>query len=298
MMRTRWISTLLIAAGTLAPSAALAQNRVDQQMFLDLRVIQEQQQDLRRLVNTLIEQIQTVNTRLDAEASARNKGFADAQTLIAAVNDNVSKLTENVRDGKVKVADIGQEVEALKKGLDILTQFVTQALAQMPAAGTPAGANADASTPPGSAPPPGNLPPTGVPASATEYYQSAQADYAAGHFDMAISGYQEFIKRFSNAPQAPKAQFFVGESYASLGKWKDAADAYDLVIKNYGNTPTSKSPDPDTVADAYLGQGVAYERLGQKDQAIANYKLIQKDYPGTTAEFQATKYLKRLGVIK
>ena len=59
-----------------------------------------------------------------------------------------------------------------------------------------------------------------------------------------------------------------------------------------------KSGDPSVVADAYFQQGDAYERLNQKDQAVANYKLLQKDFSGTNGEMLAEQALKRLGVTK
>ncbi len=296
--------------GLLLPAPARAQNRAEQQMRLDVRLLQEQQQQLLLVVNTLAAELKTVAAKLDTEGTARSKGFADLQTQVNTVGSNVSALLENVRDNKVQVTKVSQELDAIRKGVDILTTLVTQTMAQLPATsngsapapGTAGGAQADnapqgGTAAPGAAatPPPAaaaaTSPVGGVPASADDYFKAAMGDYAAGQYDMAISGFQEFLKRFGDSPDAAKAQFYIGEADSYLAKWQDAIDAYGLVIQNY------KASDADTVADAYFNQGLGYEQLHQKDQAIANYRLLQKSYAGTNGALQATQALKRLNVI-
>jgi len=284
-MTTRTILGVCLAAAMSVPSLALAQNRTDLQMLLDLRQSQEQIKQLQLSVNALVEQLKTINGRLDTEATARNKGFADQQTLVNNVVSGLSALQENVRDNKVQVQKLTQELDAIKKGVDVLTTLTTQALSQMPAATV------------GTAPAPGSgAPPSpsmgGVPASANDYLSAAKDDYFAGRYDMAIKGFGEFLTRFPTSPDAASAQYSIGESYFLLGKFKEAVDAYALVIKNY------RTSNPDVVADAYFKQGNAYENLKQRDLAVANYQLLRKDFAGTNGELQATQALRRLNIIK
>jgi TolA-binding protein len=267
-----------------APSFAAAQNRADLQMLLDLRQVQEQTKQLQLSINGLIEQLKAVNARLDTEANARNKGFADQQTLVNNINSSVSALQENIRDNKVQLQKLTQELDAIKKGVDVLTTLTTQALSQMPAP------TLGSSAPPGAAS--GAPAIGGVPASANDYLAAAKDDYFAGRYDMAIKGFDEFLKRFPTSPDAASAQYSIGESYFLLGKFKEAVDAYALVIKNF------RSSNPDVVADAYFKQGNAYENLKQRDLAVANYQLLRKDFPGTNGELQATQALRRLGVVR
>jgi tol-pal system protein YbgF len=281
MRRQSFLLAGLCAAALSAATPAFAQNRVDQQMFLDLRAVQEQTQQLKLVLNTLLEQVKAVTARLDAEATARSKGFADQQSMISGINSALSTLQENVRDNKVQVQKFSQELDAIKKGVDILTTLVTQALAQVPS--TPADPNAPAGPPAAATTPAG-----GVPPSSADYFLPAMSDYGAGQHDMAIKGFEEVIRRFPNSPDAPRAQFYIGESYFFLGKFTDAVAAYDRVIKNY--------PTADLVPDAYYKQGAAYERLNQREKAIANYKLLQKDFPGSSGELLAAQALKRLNV--
>jgi TolA-binding protein len=287
MGRTHAVCRALLIALLWIPAAALAQNRSDQQMLLDLRVVQEQTQQLRLSINQLIEQLKAVNVRLDTEANARNKGFADQQTLINNIIGSLATLQENVRDNKVQVQKLNQEIDAIKKGVDMLTTLTTQALAQMPAS-TLAGPGAPAGSAPTAAAPMSG----GVPPSANDYLTPAREDYFAGRYDLAIAGFEQFLKRFPTSPDAPSAQYTIGDSYFLLGRFKEAVDAYGLVIKNY------RLSAPDVVADAYFKQGSAYENLKQRDLAIANYQLLRKDFAGTNGELQATQALRRLGIIR
>jgi TolA-binding protein len=284
-MTTRTILGVCLAAAMSVPSLALAQNRTDLQMLLDLRQSQEQIKQLQLAVNGLAEQLKTINGRLETESGARNKGFADQQTLVNNVVSGLSALQENVRDNKVQVQKLTQELDAIKKGVDVLTTLTTQALSQMPAVAVGTAPAAGSSAP--ASPAMG-----GVPASANDYLSAAKDDYFAGRYDMAIKGFGEFLTRFPTSPDAASAQYSIGESNFLLGKFKEAVEAYALVIKNY------RTSNPDVVADAYFKQGNAYENLKQRDLAVANYQLLRKDFAGTNGELQATQALRRLNIIK
>jgi len=289
-MRRLAITAGIIGTLSLCAAApARAQNRVEQQMILDIRSLDDQLKQLLLAVNQLSEALKTVNGKVDAESSARSKGFADVQTLINNTNSNLSALQERTSDNKVQIQKVTQELEATKKGIDMLTVMVTQALAQVPAnPTTPGGQPGEPMAGQGSAPP---VMPS-IPASSKEYYDRAFGDYTVGQYDLSIRGFQEYLNRFPDAPDAPAAQFLVGESYFMLGKFNDAVAAYAQVISKY------KASGADAVPDAYYKQGVAYEQLKRREDAIANYELVRKEYPNSPAALQATQVLKQLGRIK
>jgi tol-pal system protein YbgF len=284
MKRLAILASLLALCLTAAAPAA-AQNRVDQQLFLDIRSLDEQMKQLLLAVNQLSDALKAVNAKVDAESTARSKGFADVQTLVNNTNSNLSALQERTSDNKVQIQKVTQELEATKKGIDMLTVMVTQALSQIPANPTPPGQPGEPVAGQGSAP---GIPPS-IPPSSKEYYDRAFGDYAVGQYDLAIKGFQEYLTRFPDAPDAPAAQFSIGESYFMLGKFAEAVAAYDQVIKKY------KATGADAVPDAYYKQGVAYEQLKRRDDAIANYELVRREYPNSPAALQATQVLRQLG---
>jgi tol-pal system protein YbgF len=291
MKRTVLLCGVVLGVWLIAPATARAQNRVEQQMILDLRTLQEQNQRLVLMLNTLADQIKAVSAKVDTESSARSKGFADQQAQINTANASLSALQERISENKVQVQKMTQELDAVRKGVDMLTVMVTQALAQMPASAPPADPNA----PPDAAAPAAAPASTsaGVPPSSRDYFERAYSDYALGQWELAIQGFQEYTKRFPTAPSAAQAQFLIGECYFMMGKYDDAVAAYQQVITNYQGSDTMQQ-----VTDAYYKQGVAYEQLKQDDKAVKNFQLLRSQYPNSTAAIFASQDLKRLGILK
>src|SRR5438874_2610718 len=148
------------------------------------------------MLNSLIEQLKSVNVWLDSEATARIKSFVDQQTILSGINSVLSTLQENVRDNKVQVQKLTQELDAIKIGIGNLTTMVIQALVQVLAGAI------DVAAPPSVVPPPAS---GGVPSSAKDYYQLAFSDYINGVYDMVIKGFEEVIKRFFDSSDAANA---------------------------------------------------------------------------------------------
>src|SRR5436305_124463 len=94
-------------------------------------------------------------------------------------------------------------------------------------------------------------------ASPTQTYEQAYGDYARGLFDIAIDGFEAFLKDFPTSTQAPNAQFYIGQAYLNDGKYDKAVEAFDKVIRLYPMSPR--------VPEAYYAKGVALRSLKQLD---------------------------------
>ena len=68
-------------------------------------------------------------------------------------------------------------------------------------------------------PPPGGAAAAGPPAglSAQQLYDSAMRDRSGGNPDLALQGFQEYLKWFGTSELAPNAQFYVGQIYYDKG---------------------------------------------------------------------------------
>jgi len=263
-----WIAALLTLTVLAAPRPAAAANKEHQQLMADLRILQEQSQLLQNMVNTLAEAIKAVNARIDQQAEADRRTAADAKLLIDTLTKDLSVVREKVDDNNVRVGSLSQELYALR-------QLVQQALARQSTSLDP---SATAPTAPGAPPAPGNTPPataTASGASPTETYDHAYSDYTAGLYDIAITGFEAFLKDFPTATQAPNAQFYIGQAYLNDGKYDKAVEAFDKVIRQYSSSGR--------VPDAYYGKGVALRSLKQVDQARASWETVAKNYPDTPA---------------
>jgi TolA-binding protein len=288
MTRTRAL-TAGLAAGLLAivslPTPLGAQSREQQQMFADLRILEEQVQQMRLTVNTLAEQVKTaiaaLNGRLDDQAAAARKTSADLTLLMNNVASTVGTLHEKVADNSITVQKLTSELDAIRKGIEMLTTFVTQALP---------GATSSAGAPPAAG---GGAAPV-MPPSPGTYWEAAWGYYTIGQYDLAIEAFRDYLLKFPDSVDAPRAQFFIGESYyrQTPTKCREAVAAYDVLIKN------ENYKGSDYVPNAYLAQGLCYEELKQKDLAIKNWQAILQRFPTSSAAFQATQNLKRIGAIK
>ena len=284
---------LLAACVSVAPTTARAQSREQQQIFADLRILQEQVQELKAAVNALAEQAKATNARIDAQSEATRKNYADQMQMVRELAASVETLGQKVQSNSAQVTKLSQELPPLRDGLNMLQQLVSQVAAQLQpmtpadASAPPPGAAASGTAPQTGGPPSGG---GGVPPSPGTYWNAAMNYYAVGQWDLAVDAFKDFVQKFPTSPDAADAQFFIGESYYQSGKTRDALAAYTAVVTNY--------KDHTRVPDAYFKQAMCYELLNQKSEAIKVYQMIVKQYDGTSAALSATQSLKRLGVIK
>lgn len=292
MRGTRVAATALLAAATLAlPAAASAQNREEQQMYADLRQVEELVQQLRLQVNALNDQLKSVNAKLDAQAEASRKQSADGAQGIKDLTTSVETLRQRVEQNSTQVNRIGPELQSLRDGFNMLaTQMTQMAQGQTP----PAAAGGGEPTPPAGAGA-GTGGATGasgatLPESPSVTLNAGRNYYGTGKFDLAIDAFNRFVKLFPDSPDAPEAQFYVGMSQYQAAKYRDALASFQTVTEKY----KSVSPLPSQVPDAYYYQGQCYEQLAQRQDAIRTYQLVHTQFPGSNADSLATQALRRL----
>src|SRR3954467_3089516 len=141
-MTQKILASLLAAAIVLAAAPARAANKEHQQLMADLRILQEQSQQLQNLLGTLNDAIKAVNTRLDQQAETTRKAFADSKLVIDNLTNDVRVIREKLDDNNVRIGSLTQEVDAMRQSL--------QNLGTRPAATTP---EQDTATAGGGAPP-------------------------------------------------------------------------------------------------------------------------------------------------
>ena len=264
----------------IAPSAAGADTKKEHlQLLAEIRMLQEQQQQLQGLLGTLQDTLKLVTTKLDETAAASRKAMADQTLATTNIGDNVRILREKADDTNVRISTMSQELEALRQ--TIASQPAPQAAAPAPAATDPA-----LGAPTGAAPPPITpAPPAG--ASPQRMYETSYDDYMANRLPIAIDGFQMFVQTYPKAPQAPAAMYNIGMSYYGLSKWPEAREAFLKVINDYPQAPGT------TVPDAYYKLGQVYEAMNQVDNAKKAYEAAVQKFPGPPSAL-ANQALQRL----
>jgi TolA-binding protein len=253
-MNMRKTGALLAVALSVAMAApAAAADKETRQMMADIRILQEQSQQLQNLIAAMTDAIKAVNSRIDEQTGTSRKLFADQKLIIDSLAGDLRVVREKVDDNNVRVGSLGQELDALRQSvtaLSVMRPTVPEA--------DPALAGGDPNAPPVPAPPA----PTGAAAlgaSPQKLLDSALADYYAGQYDLAILGFESYVKTFPQSPQASFAQIHVGNAQMNLGKYEPAIAAFDLVIRNY--------PRSNEVPDAYVKKGTSLTTLKETDKA-------------------------------
>ena len=265
-MTQKIFASLLAGAIVLAAAPARAANKEHQQLMADLRILQEQSQQLQNLLGTLNDAIKAVNTRLDQQAETTRKAFADQKLVIDNLTNDVRVIREKLDDNNVRIGSLTQEVDSLRQSLQQAAAARPSPTAE-PDGGAAAGTGATSTGGTGAAPAP--VPPVGV--SPKQLFESAQSDYYAGSYELAISGFTDYIKSFPKSDQADDAQVLICNAYLTDGKYDKAVEACDVAIRTY--------PNGDRIPDAYYRKGVALQALKDTDGARDAYERAIKSDP-------------------
>jgi len=272
------LGTLLTVALAAPVSAADKETR---QMMADIRILQEQSQQLQNLITAMTDAIKAVNSRIDEQTAASRKLFADQKLVIDTLANDLRIVREKVDDNNVRVGSLSQELDALRQSVTAIGSMRPAVPEGDPAAGGVADPNAPVPAP---APAPSGAAALGQ--SPQKLLDSALADYYAGQYDLAILGFESYVKTFPQSPQASFAQLHVGQSQMQLGKYEPAISAFDLVIRNY--------PRSNEVPDAYVRKGTALKTLRQTDQARQAFDFVIKTFPDSVAATVAQQRLQEL----
>jgi tol-pal system protein YbgF len=266
----------------LLPVPAAAQSRAERQMMADIRMLQEQTQQLAIALAGLNDALKALNARLDKQDEASRKAFADQRLTTENIGGDLRVIRERTDETNVRINTLNQEIDALR---DSLTQMQAAAIA---APGLPV----DPTRPPDPAAPTGTSAPvpSTVGLSPTRMYEQAFADYAAGQWSLAISGFEQFLKTFPKSEMADDAQLHIGETHYANGRFQDAIAAYNQVIQNY---PTSNS-----APQAYYKRGAAQERTKDLEGARASWEFVIKNWPESNAATLAKQNLDRVSTAR
>jgi tol-pal system protein YbgF len=267
------LSGLALAILCLSPAPAAAVDREHQQLEADIRMLQEQAQQLQQMLTGLGDALKQINARIDDQTALERKAFADGKVQMDSISGDIRVVREKVDETNVRLSSLSQEMEGLRTSLP------------QPGAAPPT--TSDATSPAGGTPgSTGALPPPAAGQTPQQLYQQAYADYSINQYNLAVQGFQAFLNYYPKSERANEAQFYIGESYFNDGKFQDAANAYARVIANY--------PGTYSVPNAYYKRGVALERLGQADAAKQSYETVIKELPDSQGATLAKQRLEAL----
>jgi tol-pal system protein YbgF len=262
--------TATLAAAASAPVAA--QSREQRQMMADLRILQVQAQEMQNMVGALnqalSDALKAINTRLNEQADATRRSFAEQKSIIDTLSSDLRIVREKLDDNNVRVGSLAQEVDSLRELITAMPRA-----GDIPHDAAPADPTAAAAAPPAA----------GLGTSPQRAYDAALSDYWGSDYDLAINGFKAYLTSFPKSERADDAQFYIGQSYYNQGKYTEAADAYNSTIRTY--------PSSDLLPDAYFKMGESYRNLKQVERARSAFSFVVKTYPESAAAAQAQQRL-------
>lgn len=250
---------LLLAALLAAwlPSPARAANKDIERLQTQVVGLQGQVSDLARVMDEALRELRRLN-----------EGLAEQNALLKRAAQDSHAADEETRAALRDLSErLGDSVERLEQRLLALS-----ARPAVPAEGAPADDGQAAGGTP--APAPGATPAGALPGP-RELYSQAYADYARGNWDLAIQGFQEYLRAAPGSDLADNAQYWVGECLYGKQRYAEAIEAWNVLLRDYSGS--------EKVPDARVKKGMALERLGRRTQALIEYRYVVDRYPKSTA---------------
>jgi len=123
-------------------------------------------------------------------------------------------------------------------------------------------------------------------ANSVALYNQAYSDYTRGKYELALQGFQSYLKAFPASDLSDNAQYWLGESSYDQGQYPLAVAEFQKVIDKYAES--------DKAVAALYKIGICLEKLGERDPAIAKYQAVIQKYPFSPEAKLAEESLRRL----
>lgn len=264
----RPLTAFLIAAWLAAP--AWAANKDTERLQIQIANLQAQISDLQRRSDDSLKEIKRLNELLADQGAQARKNAQDRQARDEAWQLALKDITDRLGEISEKLSGQPQTAAAPAYG------------------GSPGSTGEPPAGMTGSAPTGGGAvatPPAagGAAPAPRELYSQAYADYARGNYDLAIQGFQEYLRTYPNTEFSDNGQYWIGECLYGKQKYAEAIEAWNALFRDF--------PSSDKLPDARFKKGLALERLGRRSQALVEYRYVVDRYPNSEAGRKAREKL-------
>lgn len=231
------------------------------QLQEQIRLLQKSTDDrgnvLKSLLEQLNDQIAKSNLAMENLTQAMSGQKAEVGNAVSTLRQEIQKLSVKLDDTNNRIAGLYQKVED--------SQVKASSLRNVPSSG--AG--------------PGGVEPDQV-------YSQAYNDYLMGNYDLAITGFQDFLTNYPNSEYADNAMHYLGVCYFEQNRYEQAIQAFDQVINLY--------PKGDKTPVAYFKKAAAYQALQKNNEAVDTWKKLYTLFPDSQEAKLAAQELEKLGV--
>ena len=107
----------------------------------------------------------------------------------------------------------------------------------------------------------------------TSAFNLAYNDYLNGKYELAVSGFQRFVKDFSGTSLTPNAQYWLGESYYNLKDYGRAIQTFESLLAEY--------PGNEKAPAALYKLGLATAETGDLVKSKRSLKRVLEEFPAS-----------------
>lgn len=118
-----------------------------------------------------------------------------------------------------------------------------------------------------------------------QLYDAAYLDLTKGKYDLAITGFSNYLKYFPETEQADNAQYWLGECYYAKKNYTKAAIEFHKVLENYATG--------DKIPSALYKLGLSLLEFKSVGQANKYFEELISKYPDTQEAKLAKEKLKK-----
>ena len=229
-----------------------------------------------------VQRIEMQTAEIDSLTRLQRADMAQLRQDVAKQNDF---LRSTKADTDVRVAELAQRLDVVVGKLEDNNERFSEVLQRYDLGRRPMGGSSAPDTAARDTSSQGSQASQGV-RDPKPLYDAAYQDYSSGRYELARTGFQQFVNAYSESELAGNAQFWIGETYFQQKEYSEAAAAYQKVLDKY--------PHNIKVPAALLKLGLSQAGLGNRTAARSTLRKVIVDYPGTGESQVAKQKLKTL----
>ena len=244
--------------------------------------VAELQEELAGLKRTTAakEEVQNVNLRIAEQTEQLLRSSATLVSKVDQMEERLQNSQGTIEQTNYRIDRMAQQMTQLQRDVELLGARVQSTSPAPP--GTP---SSEITVP---APGVGPVLTTVPSENPVDLYQAAYRDYQRGNYDLAISGFRDFIAQSPNSDLTDNAAYWIGESLFSQKKYQEAIAQFDTVVTQY--------PRSDKVPGALLKKGFSYLNINERAQGIVQLQYVVHEHPNASEAALARQRLRQLGI--
>lgn len=248
--------------------------------------------------DSLQQDVAQLRKDVDALTLAVHRGRGESDTSVSQME---RRSREQSADNSRQMTALNQRLESLSAEVNRLSARVDE-LSQRPESRSGSSGSGPTSRPsPLPTPTPSGTSRSTSEPGAEESYKTAYSDFTKGNYTLAVAEFREFVRRFPDSPKADSAQYWIGESYFSMGRTAASAgqperarEALERSVQEFRKVFVNY-PGGTQVPTALYKEALALVELKQPKVAQARLRYLVDNFPQSEEAPLARERLKSLG---